>query len=31
MKVEYVPLEWVTRTWDGVKDYIATADRVWER
>jgi hypothetical protein len=25
MKVEYVPLEWVTRTWDGVKDYIATA------
>ena len=25
MKVEYVPLEWVTRTWEGVKDYIATA------
>jgi hypothetical protein len=25
MKVEYVPLEWVTRTWDGVKDYIASA------
>jgi hypothetical protein len=25
MKVEYVPLEWVARTWDGVKDYIASA------
>ena len=25
MKVEYVPLEWVTRTWEGVKDYIASA------
>ena len=25
MKVEHVPLEWVTRTWEGVKDYIASA------
>ena len=25
MKVEYVPLEWVARTWDGVKGYIASA------
>jgi hypothetical protein len=25
MKVEYVPLEWVARTWEGVKGHIASA------
>ena len=25
MKVEHVPLEWVTRTWEGVKDFISSA------